>query len=180
MDMFTLKNCSIRPMLFSKREKTYSLTSPLQVHFTWLTPPGPYRAMTCRGREVTFGSHTYFLEHTRAWRVSPHEGSAQCRGHLRDSTNRKDDTHQAHTHSFQQGEYEMVIMAAKWYSGTFVGLKFPNICPKGEEKSRKTLTQETCPDRGSKPGPLRDKRAFYRLFHSGGHKNSFHAKNQLN
>ena len=38
---------------------------------------------------------------------------AQCRGHLRDSTNMKDETHQTHTHLFQQGEYEMMCMAAR-------------------------------------------------------------------
>ena len=32
----------------------------------------------------------------------------------------------------------------------------------------KKITQETCPDRGSNPGPLRDRRACYRLTHSGG------------
>ena len=32
----------------------------------------------------------------------------------------------------------------------------------------KNLTQGTCPDRGSKPGPLRDKRACYHLLHSVG------------
>ena len=35
-------------------------------------------------------------------------------------------------------------------------------------KTPKNLTQETCPDRGSNPGPLRDKRACYHLLHSGG------------
>ena len=48
------------------------------------------------------------------------------------------------------------------------GLKLPDICLTGEEKPRKNLTQETCPDRGSNPGPLRDKRACYHLLHSGG------------
>ena len=43
--------------------------------------------------------------------------------------------------------------------GDLVGLKLPDICLTGEEKSRKNLTQETCPDRGSNPGPLRDRRA---------------------
>ena len=52
--------------------------------------------------------------------------------------------------------------------GDLVGLKFPDICLTGEEKPRKNLTQETCPDRGSNPGPLRDKRACYHLPHSGG------------
>ena len=42
-------------------------------------------------------------------------------------------------------------------------LKFTDICLTGEEKPRKNLTQETCPDRGSNPGPLRDKRAGYHL-----------------
>ena len=53
------------------------------------------------------------------------------------------------------------------------GLKFPDICLTGEEKPRKNLTQETCPDRGSNPGPLRDKRACYHLLHSGGHTEQF-------
>ena len=34
-------------------------------------PPGPYRATTCRGRELNYGSHTYFFDHTRTWRASP-------------------------------------------------------------------------------------------------------------
>ena len=41
------------------------------------------------------------------------------------------------------------------------GLKLPDICLTDEEKPRKNLTQETCLDRGSNPGPLRDKRACY-------------------
>ena len=52
--------------------------------------------------------------------------------------------------------------------GELWGLKLPDIRLTGEEKPRKNLTQETCPDRGSNPGPLRDERACYHLFHSGG------------
>ena len=33
--------------------------------------------------------------------------------------------------------------------GDLGGLKLPDICLTGEEKPRKNLTQETCPDRGS-------------------------------
>ena len=33
---------------------------------------------------------------------------------------------------------------------------------------KKNLTQETCPERGSNPGPLRHRRACYRLLHIGG------------
>ena len=53
--------------------------------------------------------------------------------------------------------------------GDLGGLKLPNIYLTGEEKSRKDLTQETCPDRTSNPGPLRDRRTCYHLFYSGGH-----------
>ena len=42
------------------------------------------------------------------------------------------------------------------------------ICLTGEEKPRKNLTQETCPDQGSNPDPLRDRRACCHLVHSGG------------
>ena len=49
-----------------------------------------------------------------------------------------------------------------------VGLKLPDSRLTGEEKPRKNLTQENCPDRESNPGPLRDKRTCYHLFHSGG------------
>ena len=49
--------------------------------------------------------------------------------------------------------------------GDLVSLKLPDIRLTREEKPRKNLTQETCPDRGSNPGPLRDKRACYHLFH---------------
>ena len=52
--------------------------------------------------------------------------------------------------------------------GDLGGLKLPDICLTGKEKPRKNLTQETCPDRGSNPGPLRDRQACYRLSHSGG------------
>ena len=52
--------------------------------------------------------------------------------------------------------------------GELVGLKLPDIRLTGEEKPRKNITQETCPDRESNPGPLRGKRACYRLPHSSG------------
>ena len=50
----------------------------------------------------------------------------------------------------------------------FGDLKLPDICLTGEEKPRKNLTQETCPDRRSNPGPLHDRRTCYSLSHSGG------------
>ena len=40
--------------------------------------------------------------------------------------------------------------------GDLGGLKRPDICLTGVEKSRKNLNQETCPDLGSNPGPMRE------------------------
>ena len=50
--------------------------------------------------------------------------------------------------------------------GDLVGLKLPDIRLIEEEKPRKNLTQETCRDRESNPGPLRGKRACYHLLHT--------------
>ena len=52
--------------------------------------------------------------------------------------------------------------------GDLVGLKLPDIRLTDEEKPRKNLTQETCPDRELNPGPLLGKRAYYHLLHSVG------------
>ena len=83
---------------------------------------------------------------------------------LRDSTNMKDNTHPfIRTRRIWNDDY-----GGQMIFGNLVGLKFPDICLTGEEKPRKNLTQETCPDRGSNLGPLRDKRACYHLLHSGG------------
>ena len=52
--------------------------------------------------------------------------------------------------------------------GDLVVIKLPDIRLIGEEKPEKNLTQETCPYRGSNPGPLHDKRACYHLLNSSG------------
>ena len=54
--------------------------------------------------------------------------------------------------------------------GDLVGLKLPDIYLIGEEKPRKNLTQETCPDQVSNPDPLRDRWACLPpgLLQSGG------------
>ena len=52
--------------------------------------------------------------------------------------------------------------------GDLGGLKLPDLCRTGDEKPRKNPTKETCPDRGSNPGPLHDRHACYRLLNSGG------------
>ena len=157
--------CNVPCALSSHLISLSKFNLPLIGNFTWPTPPGPYRTTTCRGRELNYGSHTYFFDHTRTLRASPDEWSAQCRGHLWDSTNMKDNTHQAHTQSSQQGEYGMMMTTAKLYSGT-LGPKVSSHLPYRWGKTPKNLTQETCPDRGLKPGPLRDKHACYHLLHA--------------
>ena len=82
----------------------------------------------------------------------------------------EDDTHNSRTHEFLQGEYAKDDYGGKMIFEDRVGLKIPDVILTGEEKSRKNLTQETCPNMGLKPGPLHDRRACYRLFHSVGHK----------
>ena len=50
--------------------------------------------------------------------------------------------------------------------GDLGGLKLPDICLTGEEKPRKNLTQKTCPNLGSNPGPLRRGTTFMYLQYS--------------
>ena len=52
--------------------------------------------------------------------------------------------------------------------GDLGGLQLPDICLTGEEKPKKKTSARKHPDQGSNPGPLRDKRAGYHLFHSSG------------
>ena len=81
-----------------------------------------------------------------------------------------------HTRQYTPSTHSVIPTMRIWnddYDGQMIfgdlgGLKVLHICLTGEENARKNLTQETCPDRGSNPGPLRDKRACYHLLHSGG------------
>ena len=54
----------------------YSLSKfnlPLINTSTWPTPPGPYRATTCRERRLNYGSQTYMEGHP-GWVISPVPG----------------------------------------------------------------------------------------------------------
>ena len=102
------------------------------------------------GKGINFGSHTYIFDHTRTW----HEHETRY-------------TPFTHpfilTRSIWKDDYD-----GQMIFGDLLGLKLPDIYLTGEENPPKNLTQETCPDRRSNPGPLWDRRAFYHLFHSGG------------
>ena len=137
------------------------------MHFTWLAPHGPFRVTTCRERKLYLEHKNTFFDHRRAWRAFPDEGSAQCRGRLRDNMNIKDDTHHSLTHS-NNADMRRMIMMVKCCSGNHMGLKLPDICLRGEEKPRKNLAHETYTERGLNLGPLRDRRACYRRLHNIG------------
>ena len=63
-------------------------------------------------------------------------------------------------------EWFVTIMIANDIRG-WMGPKFSWHLSYGWGKTPKNLTQETCPDRESNPGPLHDRCACYRLLHSG-------------
>ena len=131
--------------------------------------PGPYRATTCRGRELNCGSQTYFFDHTWTCRASPDVISPMPGPPARQHKHERQYTPSTHpfipTRRIWDDDY-----GGQMIFGDIVGLKFPDICLSGEERPRKNFTQETCPVRGTNPGPLRDKRACYHLLHSGGPK----------
>ena len=116
--------------------------------------------------------HTFFLPHKDTeglpgWGISSMPGPPP-RQHKHERR------YTPHTHSFIStrricnDEY-----GAKMIFGDLVGLKCSDICLTGEEKPRKNLEQETCPDWGSNPCPLRDRCACYRLYHTGGQEGLF-------
>ena len=139
--LFFFKNNSSHFISLSK------FNLPLIGIFTWLTPPGPYRATTCRGRELNYGSHTYFFDHTTTWRASPDEWSAQCRGHFRDNTNMKDNRYTPSTRRIWNDDYD-----GQMVFGDLGGLKFPDMsyrCGKTPKKPH----PENLSRPGIEPGP---------------------------
>ena len=145
-----------------------SFNLPLIGTFTWPTPPGPYRATTCRGEGIKLWI-TYILfwphkdmEGLPGWVISPVPGPPP-RQHK-------------HERRYTPSTHSVIPTRRIWNDdddgqmifGDLGSLKFPDICLTDEEKPRKNLTHETCPDSGLNPGPLYDKRACYHLLHSGG------------
>ena len=132
-------------------------------------PPGPYGATTCRGEGIKLWiTHILFWPHKDmeglpGWVISPMPGPPPRQ--------------YKHKRRYTPSTHSVIPTRRIWnddYDGQMIfgdlgGLKFPDICLTGEGKPRKNLTQETCPNRGSNPGPLRDRRACYHLLHSGGH-----------
>ena len=128
-------------------------------------PPGPYRATTCRGEgiklwitDILFWPHKN-MESLHGWVISPMPGPPPRQHKLE-----RQYTPSIHpfipTRRIWNDDY-----SGQMIFGDLVGLKFPDICLTGEEKTRKTSPR--------KPVPTGDRtraRACYHLLHSGGHK----------
>ena len=81
----------------------------------------------------------------------------------------------------------MVTLIMDDYDGQMIfghlgGQSFLTLVLQMRKNPDENLTQETCPDRGSNLGPLRDSRACYRLPHSGGRNygDAFNSHNSIN
>ena len=147
-----------------------SLTSPIIGTFTWPTPPGPYRATTCRGRELNYGSHTVHTFLTIQGNGGPPRMSDQPNaGATSDTAQTWKTIHTKHTLSHpNKANMEWWWRRPNDIRGPW-GPKVSWHLSYRCGKTPKNLTQETCPDLGSNPGPLRDKRACYHVLHSSGH-----------
>ena len=133
-------------------------------------PPGPYRVTTCRERELTMDDiHTFFTTQGLPRKRDQLNGGATSV-----TTQTWKTIHIIPTSRIWNDDYDGQMIF--W---DLVGLKLPDIGLTGEEKPRKTLTQETCPDRGSNLGPLRDSRACYSLLQSGGPVWKLNEKNSI-
>ena len=123
--------------------------------------------MTCRERELTLDHIHTFLK------TQGHGGPPQMSDQFNTGPPRRQHKQERRytpsTHPFiltrrkrnDNHDGQMIF-------GDLVSLKLPEICLRGDEKPRKNITQETCPDRGSNLDPLHDGHACYRLLHSGG------------
>ena len=126
----------------------------------------PLQTHDLSGKGINFGSHTYFLDHTRTWRAS-RMGNQLNAGAISETTRTLKTIHTIHSHIHSnKAAMRRMIMMAKWYSVNHVGLKLPDICLRSEVKPRKKPHPGNLPDLASDPGPLRDRHACYRLLHS--------------
>ena len=130
-------------------------------------PPGPYRAMNYRKRELTL-DHIHILLTTQG-----HGGPPHMRDHL--NAGATSETTQTckmiHTIDAPIHSYKADMKGCLWWPDDIRG----SCGPKASwhlsyrwGKTPKKIIQETCPDRGSNLGPLCDRRAYYHLAHSGG------------
>ena len=104
---------------------------PLIGAFTWPTPPGPYRATICRGRELNYGYIHTFL--TTQGHGGPPRMSDQPNAEHKHERQYTPSTHSViPTRRIWNDEYD-----GQMIFGDLGSLKFIDICLTGEEKPRK-------------------------------------------
>ena len=120
---------------------------PLIGTFTRPTPPGPYRATTCRGRELNYGSHTYFF----FW---PHKDMEGLLGWVISQMPGPPPRQHKHERQYTPSTQSVIPTRRIWdddYDGQMIlmdlgGIKFPDMCLTGEEKPRKTSPRKLVPN----------------------------------
>ena len=138
--------------------------------FMWLTPPGPYRAMTCRGREL-ISDHIHTFLTTQGHGGPPRMRNQLNAGATSETAQTWKTIHTRHT-LIQSNKVNM--KGWLWQPNDIRGPCGPKVSWYlsyrwgNPPPPKKNLTQETCPDQGSNPGLLRDRRTCYCLLHSGG------------
>ena len=99
------------------------------MHFSWLTPPGPYRTTACREMELTLD--TYIFDHIWTWRASPDDQLNA--GTTSETTRTLKTIHTVHSLIHSKADMIRMIMVVKWYSRNDGDLQFPDICLTREE-----------------------------------------------
>ena len=126
---------------------------PLIDTFTWPMPPGPYRATTCRGRELNYGSHDILF-----W---PHKDMEGLPGWVISSMPGPPPRQHKHERQYKPSTHSVKPTRRIWnddYDGRMIfgdlgGLKFPDICLTGEGKPRKNPYPGNLSRPGIEPGP---------------------------
>ena len=140
---------------------------PLIGTFTWPTPPGPFRATTCRTRELNYGSHTCFLT-TQGHGGPPRMSDQPNAGATSKTAQTWKTIHTNHTLSHPS----KAKMEWRWRRPNDIrgpwGSKVSWHLSYRWGKTPKKPHPGNLSRPGIEPGPLRDKRACYHLLYSGG------------
>ena len=126
---------------------------PLIGAFMWPSPPGRYRATTCRGRELNYGSHTYFFT-TKGHGGPPQMSDQPNAGATSETAQTWNTVHTKHTLSHpNKTKIEWWLRHGQMIFGDLGGLKFHDICLTGEEKSQEKPHPGNLSQPGIEPGP---------------------------
>ena len=118
---------------------------PLIGTFTWPTPPGPYRATTCWGRKLNYGSHTVHTFLT----TQGHGGA----GATSETAQTWKTVHTKHTLSHPNKANMNDDYDGQVIFGDLVGLKLPDILSYRWGKTLKKTHPGNLSRQGIEPGP---------------------------